>query len=175
MATDDPEELPGLSQWPAQSNTVHVLHPGDVALAFEGERLETLLGSCVAVILTDARRSIAAMCHIVHASEPKAADKGDTAYASCAMQEMFTRLRTVGIVPELCHAYVFGGGNMFPDLFPAQHVGDANIRWVMDFLEQKQIDVLAQSVGGDVYRHVGWTVGAPELDIKTESSHTDDK
>ena len=40
----------------------HVLHPGDVVCVERGERVETLLGSCVAVVLTDARRSIAAVC-----------------------------------------------------------------------------------------------------------------
>ena len=46
---------------------VHVLHPGDVACGERGERFETLLGSCVAIVLTDPRRTIGAMCHIVHA------------------------------------------------------------------------------------------------------------
>ena len=146
---------------------LHVLHPGDVALAHEGERLETLLGSCVAVILTDPRRTVGAMCHIVNAGLPRGGDLGNTAYAGNAMQAMFTLLRSVGITPHLCHAYVFGGGNMFPALFNSQHVGAANVTWVLEFLRQQRIEILAESVGEPCYRKIGWTVGSAELQIET--------
>lgn len=32
---------------------VITLHPGDVVLGTRGDRLQTLLGSCVAIVLTD--------------------------------------------------------------------------------------------------------------------------
>lgn len=149
------------------SPVVHLLHPGDLALAFDGERLETLLGSCVSVVLTDPHRTVGAMCHIVNASEPGPTQKNDTAFASCAMRQMFARLRSVGIEPRLCHAYVFGGGNMFPHMFHTRHVGEANVEWVMNFLRQHHIPVLAESVGGNFYRKVAWTVGSPELHVET--------
>lgn len=47
------------------------LHPGDVACVDRGERLDTLLGSCVAILLTDPQRSVGAMCHVVHAGAPR--------------------------------------------------------------------------------------------------------
>jgi chemotaxis protein CheD len=53
----------------SQSQQIYTLHPGDVACGERGDRLETLLGSCVAIILTDPRRTIGAMCHIVHAGQ----------------------------------------------------------------------------------------------------------
>lgn len=146
---------------------VKVLHPGDVALAFEGERLETLLGSCVSVILTDPRRTVAAMCHIVHSSKPQGINKGDTTFASCAMQEMFTMLRTVGITPQLCQAFLFGGGNMFPQLFSHRHVGASNLAWVEDFLSAEGIDVVGMSAGGDCYRKVRWTVGRNAIHVES--------
>ena len=151
----------------ALAGTVHVLHPGDVVCADRGDRLETLLGSCVAIVLTDPRRTVGAMCHIVNAGLARQARQGDTAYAGYAMQAMFARLRAVGITPHLCHAYVSGGGNMFPALFNAQHVGAANVRWVLDFLQQQRIEVQAESVGDPCYRKIGWTVGSAELQIET--------
>jgi hypothetical protein len=48
------------------SGAVYLLHPGDVVCAERGDTLETLLGSCIAVLLSDRKRTIAAMCHIVH-------------------------------------------------------------------------------------------------------------
>jgi chemotaxis protein CheD len=139
--------------------TTYTLHPGDVACASRGERLETLLGSCVAIVLTDPRRTIGAMCHIVHASQAatEAAETG--AYAHVALASMYAHLQARGIAPRLCEAYVYGGGNMFPTLVRDGHVGDANARWALDALAADGIRVLLHDVGGNTYRRLSWTVG----------------
>lgn len=141
------------------SHTVELM-PGDVALGQAGDQLRTLLGSCVCVILTDPMRTVGAMCHIVHVGRPNAANANNTAYGSVAMHDMFARLRSVGINPAMCEAYVFGGGNMFPGLYKTKHVGASNIDWVLDFLEVHHIRIVAHSLGGTAYRKVSWTVGA---------------
>ena len=48
------------------------LMPGDVAIGQAGDQFKTLLGSCVSVVLTDPRRTVGAMCHIVHVGTPNA-------------------------------------------------------------------------------------------------------
>lgn len=141
---------------------VYDLMPGDVALGQAGEHLKTLLGSCVAVILTDPRRTVAAMCHIVHVGEPNAANRFNTAYGVCALDHMFERLNQAGVTPRLCEAYVYGGGNMFPNLFQKQHVGGNNVTWVLHQLQQHHIRVVNQCLGGNGYRKVSWTVGPTE-------------
>ena len=144
------------------NNTTVELLPGDVALGTEGDELKTLLGSCVSVILTDPRRTIGAMCHIVHVGKPNAANIHNTAYGVPAMADMFARLQKSGINPAMCQAYVYGGGNMFPDLFEGTHVGANNARWVLDFLQSRRIEVLDYSLGGNGYRKLSWTVGKQE-------------
>jgi chemotaxis protein CheD len=139
--------------------TTHTLLPGDVALGYQGDVLETLLGSCVSVILTDPRRTTGVMCHIVHCLKPPAEAVNNTAYAVHAMPRLFAMLRNVGIAPELCEAYVYGGGSMFPDVFSTHHVGKSNVAWTLDFLESQGIPVVEQSVGDAFYRKVRWTVG----------------
>jgi len=139
-----------------------VLHPGDVALVFAGDRVETLLGSCIAVILTDPRRTVAVVCHIVHSMDPPTAKARDARFAGPAMEVACSLLRSVGIVPALCEAYLYGGGNMFPDQFSARHVGAENIRWAEDFLARLAVPVCAGCVGGESYRKIVWTVGADE-------------
>jgi chemotaxis protein CheD len=138
---------------------VHVLHPGDVACASRGERLETLLGSCVAIVLTDPRRTVGAMCHIVHASRAVAGAAETGAYAHMALALMYAELQGRGITPRLCEAFVYGGGNMFPALVRDGHVGDANARWALDALAEDGIHVLLHDVGGNTYRRLNWTVG----------------
>lgn len=141
---------------------VHTLHPGQVAFAGRGEHLETLLGSCVAVILTDARRSFGAMCHIVHAGNPVSPSQDSCAYGPIALAAMDAMLVSRGITPSMCQAYVVGGGNMFPQLYPRGSVGEANAGWVLDALAERGVQVVLQDLGGEVYRRLAWTVGADE-------------
>lgn len=141
---------------------VYDLLPGDVALGQAGDLFKTLLGSCVAVILTDPRRTVAAMCHIVHVGQPNAANQHNTAYGVAAMDDMFRRLHAVGVTPRFCQAYVFGGGNMFPNLITSNPIGGSNVSWVQHQLEHHQITVVNQCLGGNGYRKVSWTVGPTE-------------
>ena len=143
------------------------LMPGDVALGQAGDQLKTLLGSCVSVILTDPRRTVGAMCHIVHVGVPNAANRHNTAYGVAAMHEMFTKLRAVGINPRMCEAYVYGGGNMFPHLFREKHVGASNVDWALHYLETHDVPVLDHCLGGNGYRKVSWTVGRQEPVVET--------
>jgi len=138
---------------------VRVLHPGDVACLSRGGRFEILLGSCVAIILTDPRRTVAAACHIVHASAPRAGESRNGAYGSVALDTMQRLLVARGISPQLCEAYVAGGGNMFPALLKRDHVGEQNSRWALAALERAGVNVLGVDVGGNVYRRLSWAVG----------------
>lgn len=166
----------------AAAAVLHVLHPGDVTCALAGERLETLLGSCVAVVLTDPRRTIGAMCHIVHSgiAPPDArADKASggarsvaerlalTAHAGPAIDRMYELLLRRAIQPRLCEAYVYGGGNMFPRLLGRGngHVGGRNIDAVCERLRRDGVRVVHQDTGGTAYRKLRWTVGpeAPQV------------
>jgi chemotaxis protein CheD len=143
------------------------LMPGDVALGAAGVQFKTLLGSCVSVILADPRRTLASMCHIVHVGIPNADNRHNTAYGVVAMHEMFTQLRARGINPRMCEAYVYGGGNMFPQLFRNQHVGSNNVEWVMHYLETHGVAVVDQCLGGTGYRKVSWTVGQQAPVVET--------
>lgn len=143
------------------------LMPGDVVMGFAGDQVRTLLGSCVSVILTDPRRTVAAMCHFVHSSLPNASNTGNTAYAVEAMRDMFARLTDVGVTPTLCEAYVFGGGNMFPEFAVKRHIGENNADWALDYLQSKGIPVVDSCLGGNGYRKVFWTIGPEEPLVET--------
>jgi chemotaxis protein CheD len=142
---------------------VFTLHPGDVAWGEQGDRLDTLLGSCVAVILTDPRRTGGVMCHVVH-SRPAGSAALATGFhhGDAALDAMSRLLRAHAIEPRLCEAYAYGGGNMFPGLYPQANVGEHNVRWARDVLAEAGIRLLHHDLGGTCYRRLSWTVG-PEL------------
>lgn len=141
------------------SGSVQVLHPGDVALGERGDRLETLLGSCVAIVLTDPRRTLGAMCHIVHSRPATSGSVVSAAYADVALDHMYALLRSRGIEPTLCDAYVYGGGNMFPALCAQGHVGEENAQWALEALAHDGVPVLHHDLGGNTYRRLCWVVG----------------
>lgn len=145
---------------------MHTLHPGDVVCAERGDRLETLLGSCVAVILSDPARTIGTMCHILHSNPPANAASKATVGADAAFDAMYSLLRERGLNPRLCQAFVYGGGNMFPDVFSRTHVGFDNTQRVLERLAEDGIRVLFRDVGGDAYRRLRWTIGTglPEVE-----------
>lgn len=147
------------------------LLPGDWAVGALGDQFRTLLGSCISVVLTDPRRTVGAMCHIVHAGAPPDDDPDNTAYGLAAMEAMFTGLQRMGIQPQLCEAWIYGGGNMFPELFGHLHVGASNADWVRAFLQRQGITVLDEQVGGNGYRKVSWSVGAhmPQVEFITRT------
>jgi chemotaxis protein CheD len=137
-----------------------VLHPGDVAVGACGDRFETLLGSCVTIILIDPRRTQAALCHVVHAGAPAGGStKGSTAYGEAALAAMARLLRGRGFALAQCEAYLMGGGNMFPGQDASPQVGDRNTLWALDALAREGIAVMQRDTGGAGYRRLSWTVG----------------
>jgi len=146
----------------AAAPALYTLHPGDVACAERGDRMETLLGSCVAVILTDRARTIGAMCHIVHSEPSSSRAVNPTASADAAIDAMYEALKMRALNPRLCSALVYGGGNMCAGLFRNSHVGEGNARRVLERLSRDGIPVVMQDLGGNAYRRLSWIVG-PEL------------
>ena len=137
----------------------HQLNPGDVVCGTRGDRLETLLGSCVAVVLTDPRRTVGAMCHIVHTGHGRRGKVMTGAYGEVAFEQLFKLLRARGINPLQCDAYVYGGGNMFPSRISTSCIGERNARWVLHHLAYLGIRVVSHDLCGSAYRRLSWTVG----------------
>lgn len=153
-----------------ESGAHHVLHPGDVVTAGVGVTLETLLGSCVAIVLTDPRRTTGTMCHIVHSGNARHTPD-DTTHAEPAIRRMYAELRARAIEPRLCHAFIYGGGNMFPQLYErGTHIGEQNADWAARRLARDGIRVLVRDVGGTRYRRVRWTVGHEMPEVRAAQS-----
>lgn len=138
-----------------------VIHPGDVVCVNEGTTVQTLLGSCVAICMVDAARTVGAMCHYVHCANPRLGHDKDATFAEVAMQRMFAELRSRGVDPLACEAYVCGGGAMrLQGQESAPSVGSRNVAWARQFLSAQGVLTHEVSVGGGAcYRKVHWCVG----------------
>lgn len=149
---------------------VVILHPGDVVLGERGDRMQTLLGSCVSIVLTDPRRTLGTMCHIVHSIHDTRHRNLSTSDGEVALQTMVEMLQSRGLSASLCEAYVYGGGNMFPGLVEGETVGDHNVQWALEALTDMGVKVLAVDVGGNFYRQLHWTVGTAAPQVKAVST-----
>ena len=138
---------------------IFFLHPGDVAVGFTDDKFETLLGSCVSILLVSPCFNVAAICHYVHSSAPPRSRIRDASFASVAMRKMEHQLNHVGFNARLCRAYVFGGGNMFPGKNNMMDVGSMNVDWAFHYLERHKIPVFGSDIGNNYYRKLTWIVG----------------
>lgn len=153
---------------PRSPQGVYVLHPGDVWCADQGDRLQTLLGSCVSICLSNPQRTVGGMCHYMYSGEVPFAHRHNTAYAEPALKRLFANLRSKGVKPENCEAFVYGGGCLFQhDAGHGRSVGARNAQWALDFLADAQVHVIAQSLGGAQYRKVDWRIGAEAPEVHT--------
>jgi chemotaxis protein CheD len=145
------------------------LMPGGIASGVAGTSFSTLLGSCVSVVLTDPGRTVGTMCHIVHVGSARFDDQDNPAYGEVAMRMMFDAMMSYGMNPRACQAFIYGGGNMFPEQYGSGTVGERNVAWVEDFLDSQGLRIHDKSVGGPCYRKVNWVVGPenPTLELST--------
>ncbi|MBL8363360.1 MAG: chemotaxis protein CheD [Rubrivivax sp.] len=154
---------------PTTDGDAVVLHPGDVRVGTRGERLTTLLGSCVAILLSDPRGTVGAMCHVVHPGRTVPPARHDTTRLHDAMAAMDAALTKLGMRASLCRAWVTGGGNHFPRRCPDGSDGDigaANVRAALALLGEMGIPVDGQSLRGACYRKVDWTIGqVPRIEV----------
>jgi len=137
-----------------------------VFLLRRGDGVQTLLGSCVAIILTDPARTLATICHFVHASPSRGA-LDDTCHADAALRRMCELLGQQALNPARCEAFVYGGANMFPGIYSGRHVGEANSRWALEALARLGVPVKGSDVGGQAYRCLRWRLGpeAPRVSL----------
>jgi chemotaxis protein CheD len=123
------------------------LQPGQLYVSRTPAALSTILGSCVAVCMWDAREGIGGMNHFML---PQFAGSGirSARFGNIALQELLDKMVAAGARRNAISAHVFGGACMFEQLASAHHLGLKNIELALDFLTKNRIDVVQKNVGG---------------------------
>lgn len=130
--------------------------PGEYFASSQDKLLVTVLGSCVAVCLRDSRRNISGMNHFLL---PR--DNSDSAsllnesarYGVYAMELLINHMLKLGASKSRLQAKVFGGANVLKDMVTT-NIGAKNAEFVLTYLNQEEIPVLAQDLLGDYPRKV---------------------
>jgi len=119
-----------------------VLWAGDIVADTAPIRMNTVLGSCVAVCLFDPIRQFGGMNHYL---VPRG---GQTSiYGDWAIPQLVERLEGLGGAVRSLQAKVFGGGSPLQLINEEFAVGTANVAIAHEVLEGLGIPIVAERVG----------------------------
>jgi chemotaxis protein CheD len=144
---------------------------GDVRCCAEPTILMTVLGSCVAVCLWDARSGLGGMNHFVlpHApEEPRISVPASPRYGDVAMADLVNRLLDLGCHPRDLQAKLFGGAAVLVGT-RGESVGDCNVRLALDWLLEARIPITARRTGGIVGQQIRFHTGNGEVLVRSLS------
>jgi chemotaxis protein CheD len=124
------------------------LHPGQVYTASQPLMVSTILGSCVAVCLWDARASIAGINHYLLPSRP-VRGHSDLRYGNTAIERLIDEVLNAGAVMQRIIAKVVGGASILGiGNESRQSIGDQNVAVARQILQKHSIPIGAEQTGG---------------------------
>lgn len=114
------------------------------------EVLTTFLGSCVATCMYDPVAQIGGINHFLL---PGGAEKSVNSYryGLYSMELLINDLLKLGAQRDRLEAKLFGGAKMHDGL---GHIGDANARFAINFLQAENIRCVSSSLGGVQARRI---------------------
>lgn len=122
--------------------------PGEYFVTQRSLLIVTVLGSCVSVCLRDRLSGIGGMNHFML---PGNTDEGfgpvsaSARYGVYAMELLINHLLKLGARRNQLEAKVFGGGCVLRGM-TANHVGQRNAEFVLDYLHTEAIPIIAQDL-----------------------------
>lgn len=146
------------------------LQPGQLAATAEPTVITTILGSCVAVCLSDLSSGIGGMNHFLLPLWAGTNGPSSARFGKVAIEALIARLVALGCARDRLRAKVFGGACVLRGFQkPAGgHLGEKNSQVAFEELSRHGIPVLAQDIGGtngrklQFYTDLG-TVGVKRL------------
>ncbi|MBU2515366.1 chemotaxis protein CheD [bacterium] len=133
-----------------------VIHPGEFYATNKEALISTLLGSCVSACLFDPVNKVLGMNHFLLSSE-KYKKNGDGfstpsgRYGVNAMELLINKMYQLGAVRSHLKAKAFGGSTLqrFNNgKTSVGNVGEANLKFVREFLANEKIPLMAEDMGG---------------------------
>lgn len=136
----------------------HFLHPCTLFAHREAHLVTTVLGSCVAVCLWDARRGVGGMNHYMLPlwnGEGLATPR----YGNIAIPRLLEKLQALGSRKEDVVAKVFGGANVLAAAQGIFLIGDRNAALAKEQLAQLGIPIAASQTGGNQGQKILFNTG----------------
>ena len=146
----------GVATWDAHLRISAVkVQPGEFYATDHDIAIVTVLGSCVAACLRDRESGIGGLNHFMLPHSGRDAGPASTSarYGVNAMELLINELIHLGARRRNLEAKVFGGGNMLEGC-TVLNIGQANARFVTEFLRAESIPVAGSDLEGNGSRKV---------------------
>jgi len=153
------------------------LLPGDYYVTCQEEVLDTVLGSCVSACIRNPRLRIGGMNHFML---PRPSGRGDdtweslagraTRYGSASMEQLINRILGAGGTRAELEVKIFGGGKVLSSL---TDIGNHNVSFVRDFLQQEGLRVASEDVGHTYPRHIQYFPMSGRVRVRHLTARTD--
>lgn len=141
---------------------IHFLYPAELYVSKAPYQINTILGSCVAVCLFDPVLNIGGMNHFMlpywngqGLASPK--------YGNIANEKLLDKMLALGCNKNNLKAKIFGGGEVIETQLVQFHIGTRNIEVAKQFLEERKIPIISQSVGGKLGRKIEFVTSSGEV------------
>lgn len=132
------------------------LLPGEYYITARDETLVTVLGTSIAVCLTDSKRGVGGMTHFmvpmtadVMVSDEATREAVD--YGCFAMELLVSGIVRQGGCRADIEAMIFGAAKVWPDL---TGIASASARFVRHFLEDEQVRIVHEDIGHALPRKI---------------------
>ena len=125
---------------------------GELHAAAKPTIIYTLLGSCVAVCMYDEKKHIGGMNHIFLPGNDSTG--ASTRYGENAIKHLIKKIVRLGGDHKDITAKAFGGGHVIPVMSEDIGVGSKIVDFVVNFLKESGIKLVAHDFGGNMPRKV---------------------
>lgn len=154
--------------------TIYNVNTGDVKIASnEGILRSSALGSCVAIVAFDPVKRIGGMAHImVSGKSPNEDDDAPTRYSMNGIDALLSGMIQEGSEKDSIKTCIIGGGNVLRR--KNDTIAEDNIGSVIDILIERNLPIMARSIGGFERRSVLFDIKNASLmiSIGNGSLHT---
>lgn len=155
-----PKCLPGLEHigryWDKTHNSYAAkLLPGEYYVSLHNELITTVLGSCISACIRDVKMGIGGMNHFMLPLGCEEEHSGKThltsatRYGNFAMEILINEIIKAGGDKKRMEVKLFGGGRVLSNMTKLD-IGQKNIKFVHEYLEEEGLTVVSEDVG-DIY------------------------
>ncbi|MFB6083635.1 MAG: chemotaxis protein CheD [Halorientalis sp.] len=132
------------------------------------------LGSCLGVALHDPEAGVAGLVHVMLPSADGIEDPNAAKYADTGIETLLAEMERAGADREHVRAKVAGGSDMLDFSENGSGIGVRNMRQVEATLEEFDIPLVGEDVGGDHGRSLRFDGASGDLTVKSanEGSET---
>lgn len=147
-------------------NNIYYLITGEIFFSHQPIKIQTTLGSCVAVTVWNPEKRYGGMCHfLLPYSSKKEAEKPDGFYGVHAVRYMKGRMEKEGNARDY-QVGLYGGGSLFFSPDKTRNVGCKNIQLAEQWVKQEKLNVVETSLGGDNARTLVMDLENGKIDVR---------